>query len=234
MKDEMDIYIEEMNSIPLLSAEEEKALAEKAFAGNVSAQEKLVRANLRFVFQIAYKYQGRGIDLEDLICEGNFGLVTASRKFDPSKNTRFITYAVWWIRQYITKAIYFQGRDVKIPVGKKDQLNSGAWNMVRLDKTLDECEGTSVGDFLEDTRNLSPEEELIKDQLQSDVFSAMNNLSELEELVISMRYGMYSGESKSLKEVGNLLGYSKERIRQIELKAVSKMRFEMQHFGYAA
>lgn len=231
-----NIYMKEINQIPLMSSEEEKKVAALAFQGNKAAQDKLVKANLRFVVKQAHKFLNQGLELEDLISEGNAGLMYAATKFDPAKNTKFITYAVWWINQYMRKAVYEKGQDVKITVGRKDALSDSRFKMARLDKVLDseEAEGATVGDLIEDKRYMGQEERVCKEDEKSGVYEALDKLSREEQIVICYRFGLYDSDQLSLKSIGDMLGYSKERIRQIESRALTKLRRHMEDYGYAA
>lgn len=229
-----ELYMAEVEKIPLMTAAQEKEVAEKARGGDKASKEKLIRANLRFVVKTAWKFRDRGVDLEDLICEGNEGLMIAAEKFDPSKNIKFISYAVWWINLSINKAIYAQGRDVKIPVGKSEELASSKWKMGSLDKPLDYESDTTFGDSLVDDRYLSPEESLMKSEFTRNFYKELENLNELERKVVDLRFALTQDEPMSLMEVGKLTGYSKERIRQIEGKALRTIGLNLSDWSYAA
>lgn len=231
-----NIYMKEINKIPLMSAEEEKQVAVLAFQGDKAAQEKLVKANLRFVVKQAYKFLGQGLELEDLINEGNTGLMYAATKFDPKKNTRFITYAVWWVNQYMRKAVYEKGQDVKITVGKKEALSDLRFKMIRLDKEInsEESEGSSIGELIEDKRYCGQEEMACRENTKKDIYKSIENLPIEEQLVVYHRFGLEDSEEMSLKTIGDMLGYSKERIRQIENRARVHLRRYMEDYGYTA
>lgn len=232
----MSIYMKEINMIPMMDVQEERKIAALAFGGDKQAQAKLVKANLRFVVTMAHKYKGHGLDVEDLISEGNFGLMHAATKFNPERNTRFITYAVWWIRHYINKAISEQGQSVRIPIGRREELSDGRWNMASLDKPLGTVgdDGATFGDIIADTNYLSPEEEFIKEAVSEDIGTAMRSLSQTEMCVIMRRFGLFGKESESLQSIGQSYGYSKERIRQIEHRALDKLEACLYGLGYVA
>jgi RNA polymerase primary sigma factor len=224
---ENNFYFSQIEKIPLLTASEERELAEKAFKGDTTAQQKLVASNLRFVLKIAKAYKNRGIEFEDLIAEGNAGLIIASKKFDPSKNTRFITYAVWWIRQSIQKALYETGRDVKIPLSRKDEFVSNKWKMASLNAVYNSGEdGDALETSIKDERSINPEENIILQEEKEILRKGMSALTEKEQVVITMRYGL-NCEGMSLSKIGKELNYSKERIRQIEKTALIKLRKEL-------
>ncbi len=259
----LTMYLKEINSIPMLSRDEENRLALEAKKGSRVAKNKIVRANLRFVVNVAKKYQNRGIDLEDLISEGNIGLMTAIDKFDVTKGYHFISYAVWWIRQAILKAICEKSRAIRLPLnranelvqikkaqkivhGKKTEseeisevatmlgmdsshvrdLLALSAEMVSLDSPVkaSESDKNEVGDLLEDKRYEAPEEAAIKSAMRRDIDSALDTLKDNEAKVLRLRYGLGGGKAMSLKEVGDVCKLTKERIRQIEKKAIVRMQ----------
>jgi len=219
-------YFSEIEKIPLLTLEEEKALATKAFSGNKSAQKKLVEHNLRFVVKIANQYQGY-MDVDDLINEGNMGLIHAAEKFDPSTGNKFSTYAVWWIKAYIQKAIRETSTVIRFPANQFNEMKKYKWNIASLDKDIcnkDE-EETTLASFLKDERILSAEEEFYKKEISSQLYKLINKLPKNEQTVLIKRYGLDGDKPMSLSEVGTLMGgYSKERIRQIEKRALLTLR----------
>lgn len=260
--DVLAIYLKEINRIPLLSHEEEIKLAEEAQSGNKAAKDKLVKSNLRFVVNVAKKYQNRGLDLTDLISEGNIGLMTAVDKFDVSKGYHFISYAVWWIRQSISKAVSEKVRAVRLPlnrVAEVNQIKAALKNVghdlteeqeicevgkmlnlepqhiremlaissefVSLDAPVASCENgtTTVGDFIEESRFGNPDEELLKTSMKDDISNALDTLKPNEKTVITMRYGLDGDNPKSLKEIGDVCNLTKERIRQIEKRAIMRL-----------
>lgn len=260
--DVLAIYLKEINRIPLLSHEEEIKLAEEAQSGNKAAKDKLVKSNLRFVVNVAKKYQNRGLDLTDLISEGNVGLMTAVDKFDVSKGYHFISYAVWWIRQSISKAVSEKVRAVRLPLNRvaevnqiKAALKTVKHNMtedqeirevgemlnldpqhiremlaisadfVSLDAPVASCENgtTTVGDFIEESRFGNPDEDLLKTSMKDDISNALDTLKPNEKTVITMRYGLDGDNPKSLKEIGDVCNLTKERIRQIEKRAIVRL-----------
>lgn len=260
--DVLAIYLKEINRIPLLSHEEEIKLAEEAQSGNKTAKDKLVKSNLRFVVNVAKKYQNRGLDLTDLISEGNIGLMTAVDKFDVSKGYHFISYAVWWIRQSISKAVSEKVRAVRLPlnrVAEVNQIKAALKNVghdlteeqeicevgkmlnlepqhiremlaissefVSLDAPVASCENgtTTVGDFIEESRFGNPDEELLKTSMKDDISNALDTLKPNEKTVITMRYGLDGDNPKSLKEIGDVCNLTKERIRQIEKRAIMRL-----------
>lgn len=260
--DVLAIYLKEINRIPLLSHEEEIKLAEEAQSGNKAAKDKLVKSNLRFVVNVAKKYQNRGLDLTDLISEGNIGLMTAVDKFDVSKGYHFISYAVWWIRQSISKAVSEKVRAVRLPlnrVAEVNQIKAALKNVghdlteeqeicevgkmlnlepqhiremlaissefVSLDAPVASCENgtTTVGDFIEESRFGNPDEELLKTSMKDDISNALDTLKPNEKTVITMRYGLAGDNPKSLKEIGDVCNLTKERIRQIEKRAIMRL-----------
>lgn len=267
-KDEniLSIYLKEINRIPLLSAEEETELAVKAAAGDKLAKDKIVKANLRFVVSIAKKYQKKGIELDDLISEGNIGLLTAIEKFDVSKGYRFISYAVWWIRQSIMKAICEKSRSIRLPLNRANELVqiehakkvvasygenlteeqelSEVANLLNMDTkhvremlsiskemlSLDmEVSGkdsstTTVGEMIEDTVFEQPEEKSISSAMTKDLNDVIDTLKPAEAKVLRMRYGLTGKKPMSLKEIGDEFSLTKERIRQIEIRALKRMQ----------
>lgn len=263
-KDVLSIYLKEINRIPMISHEEENELALKAKAGDKRAREKLINSNLRFVVTVAKKYQGQGLPLEDLINEGNLGLLTALEKFEPEKGYHFISYAVWWIRQSILKAVCEKSRAVRLPLNRANELfqiqkiqkalihESGSSDvsvddiaaesglepdlirdllavsreMVSFDAPVaskGEISDSKVGDFIEDDK-MGPEEEVMQASLKEDVETLLSTLTEKERDIIILRFGLHDTKPMSLKEIGDLYGLTKERIRQIEKRAIEKMK----------
>lgn len=218
-------YLNEMTKFALLTREEEKSLAEKAFAGDKQAQNRLVEANLRFVIKIAQKYKGY-MDLEDLVLEGNLGLMHAAEKYNPASKAKFSTYAVWWIKEYIQKAIRETAVGIKFPAAKYKDMLLDKWNFASLDKQVkgNDGETTSLMNLISDDRNLNPEDEYIEQEAKSSLSNVIKNLKEYEQTVIVMRYGLDGEKPMSLSEVGNAIGCSKERVRQIEVKAMKTLR----------
>lgn len=223
-----DFYLSEINKIPLLTVEEEKTLATKAFSGDKRAQKELVEHNLRFVVKIANQYQ-KYMDIEDLINEGNMGLMHAAEKFDPSLGNRFSTYAVWWIKASIQKAIRETSKGIRFPSNKYDEMMKSKWNFASLDKKIDsdEDEETTLASFIKDERIKSPEDEYWEQESTSQLIQMVSMLDENEQTVIKKRYGLDGTEPMSLSEVGTLMGYSKERIRQLEKRALIELKKKM-------
>ncbi|MBR1938584.1 MAG: RNA polymerase sigma factor RpoD/SigA [Spirochaetales bacterium] len=255
-------YLKEINRIPLVSYEEEYDLALKAKNGDSRAREKLINSNLRFVVSVAKQFQGQGLPFEDLINEGNIGLMVALDKYEPEKGYHFISYAVWWIRQSIMKAINEKSRAVRLPLNRANELvqiqkaqkklmmnNDGEVSleelgretgldqelikdllminreMISLDspiKNKGEDSSARVIDSIE-YEGMSPEESTIEKDLKKDISTALSTLTEKERAVIIRRFGLYDTSPLSLKEIGDMYGLTKERIRQIEKKALEKM-----------
>ncbi|ULQ60586.1 RNA polymerase sigma factor RpoD/SigA [Brucepastera parasyntrophica] len=258
----LSTYLKEINAIPLLTREEEYSTAMAAAAGDPAAKEKLVKANLRFVVNVAKKYQNQGLPLLDLISEGNIGLLNAVERFDATKGYHFISYAVWWIRQAILKAICEKSRMIRLPLNRANELvqiekarkevsrNQSEESelreiaeflnmkqehvndlvnitreMVSLDSPVySDRESSNVGDFLEDTRYEQPEDYVITSSLQEEIDSVLETLTPKEAEVIRYRYGLNGYRAMSLKEIGNNFNLTKERIRQIEKKAIRRLQ----------
>ncbi len=265
MKDEnvLGMYLKEINKVPLLSYEEECELAKSAQAGDKAARDKLVNSNLRFVVNVAKKYQNHGLDLTDLISEGNIGLLTAIEKYDVSKGYHFISYAVWWIRQSILKAICEKSRAIRLPMNRANELVqieharkelkgmlseademreiglmldmdashvremiNIARDMVSLDAPVAGAEGkdSHFGDFIEDSLYQSPELHAEEINMKEDIDEMLASLRPNEEKVIRLRYGIGGHKPMSLQEVGEECNLTKERIRQIEKRAILRMQ----------
>ena len=258
-KTALSTYIKEVEKINLLTREEEYDLALKAKNGDLAARDALITANSRFVISIAKSYQKRGLPLEDLISEGNIGLITAIDKFEPETGYHFISYAVWWIRQAILKAIGDKSRMIRLPMNKNavftqvqsvkarleqdgddvsvediakecnlpeedvQEILSYAREISSLDAPVTAGEGTTFGDFIE-SPNPGPEAEMIEKSLTESIDKILNSFPERERNVIIMRYRLHNNEPMSLKEVGELYGVTKERIRQIEKKVLATLR----------
>jgi len=258
----LSTYLKEINEIPLLSRDEEYDLAMKAASGDKAAKDRMVRANLRFVVNVAKKYQNQGLPLVDLISEGNIGLMNAVDRFDATKGYHFISYAVWWIRQAILKAICEKSRMIRLPLNRANELVqiekarkvvvnnrteeselreiAGLLNMsedhvrdivnisrdmVSLDSPLfADRDSNSVGDFIEDDQYGQPEDYAIASSLRGDVEEVLSLLSEKEAEVLRYRFGLGGRQAMSLKEIGNLFNLTKERIRQIEKKAIKRLQ----------
>lgn len=254
-------YLEEINRIPLLTRDEEDEIARKARGGDSKAKETLVTSNLRFVVNVAKKYKNNGIPLEDLINEGNLGLMTAVDKFDIDKGYHFISYAVWWIRQSILKAVCEKSRSIRLPLNRANELvqiqkakreitaltgesvdNKEvaailgmdtkkvkelidiSQDLISLDTPItDESDASSLGDIIE-SKYTSPEEEAFDKSLKENINKQLLNLNEKEALIINLRFGLNGNKPESLKKIGDRLGVTKERIRQIEKKALEKLR----------
>ena len=259
--DPVRMYLKEIGKVPLLSAEEELGLAEKMAQGDVKAKQQLVEANLRLVVSIAKKYSGRGLHILDLIQEGNTGLIRAVDKFDWTKGNKFSTYATWWIRQAITRAIADQARTIRVPVHMVEVINKAtrcnrklvqelgreptveeiaaelnlpvekiieanrtAADTLSLDTPVGDEEDTSIGSFVEDERTPGPADATSNALLAEALKEILDTLTEREADVLRMRFGMYDGRTHTLEEVGQIFGVTRERIRQIENKAIRKLR----------
>lgn len=254
-------FFKEMNEAELLSPEEEKKLCEEIKKGNVAAKKKLVESNLRLVVSVAKHYQNCGLSFEDLIQEGSIGLMKAADKFDLSKGFRFSTFAPWWIRQSISRAIADQGRTIRIPVHVTENINkvkkserelltklgrsptdkeiadllsldeetvatarSFYYDTMSLDTPVGDDESDTVGDFIEDTHFVNPEIKYIKDSNKNAIKEVLTTLSKRECDILTKRFGLETNKTMTLEEVGHEYGLTKERIRQIENKALAKLR----------
>jgi len=260
--DSVRLYLREIGKIPLLSAEEELALAKRVVAGDKKAKDQMAEANMRLVVSIAKRYVGRGLDLLDLIQEGNTGLLRAVEKFDPDKGFKFSTYATWWIRQAITRAIADQARTIRIPVHMVETINKLLRTQRRLTQEFnreptneeiakemeievekvehimkikqdissldasvrDDEEDSVLGDFIEDEDTVSPEESAAGQLLKEQVKGLLGSLTEREQKILKLRFGLEDGKSHTLEEVGQEFSVTRERIRQIEAKALAKLR----------
>src|SRR6266446_86032 len=260
--DSVRLYLREIGKIPLLTAEEELTLAKKVKSGDKRAKDQMAEANMRLVVSIAKRYVGRGLDLLDLIQEGNTGLLRAVDKFDPSKGFKFSTYATWWIRQAITRAIADQARTIRIPVHMVETINKLLRTQRRLTQELnrepsneeiaaameidvdkvehimkikqdissldasirDDEEDSVLADFIEDEDTVSPEESATGQLLKEQVKDMLSALTEREQKILKLRFGLEDGKSHTLEEVGQEFSVTRERIRQIEAKALAKLR----------
>ena len=261
INDPVRMYLKEIGRVPLLSAEDEVELAKRITQGDEEAKRRLAEANLRLVVSIAKRYVGRGMLFLDLIQEGNMGLIKAVEKFDHAKGFKFSTYATWWIRQAITRAIADQARTIRIPVHMVETINKLirvsrqllqeygreptpeeiakemnlspekvreimkiAQEPVSLETPIGEEDDSHLGDFIEDQEALAPADaaayELLKEQLED----VLDTLTEREENVLRLRFGLDDGRTRTLEEVGKVFGVTRERIRQIEAKALRKLR----------
>lgn len=258
--DSVRMYLREIGRIPLLNTEDEIKLAKRIAHGDQLAKKKLTEANLRLVVSIAKKYIGRGLSLLDLVQEGNLGLQRAVEKFDYTKGFKFSTYATWWVRQAITRAIADQARTIRIPVhmietinklirvqrslvqelGREPTIQEIAAELemdedkvnhiikisqetVSLEAPVGEEEDSRLGDFLEDKESLSPEETAIYELMKGHVEDFLDILPPREQKILRMRFGLENGRSHTLEEVGQEFGVTRERIRQIEAKALKKL-----------
>ena len=257
------MYLKEIGRVPLLNAEQEKEIAQRIVAGDGEAKDELITANLRLVVAIAKKYVGRGLQFLDLIQEGNLGLVKAVDKFDYTKGFKFSTYATWWIRQAITRAIADQARTIRIPVHMVETINkltrvqrqlvqelgrepnseeiaekmgNGitpekvreiqkiALDPVSLETPIGEEDDSHLGDFIEDKQVLSPDEYATKELLKDEINEVLSLLNERERKVLQLRFGLIDGRQRTLEEVGKEFNVTRERIRQIEAKALRKLK----------
>jgi RNA polymerase primary sigma factor len=260
--DSVRLYLREIGKIPLLTAQEELALAQKVKSGSKKAKDQMAEANMRLVVSIAKRYVGRGLDLLDLIQEGNTGLLRAVEKFDPDRGFKFSTYATWWIRQAITRAIADQARTIRIPVHMVETINKLLRTQRRLTQELnreptneeiaaamemdvdkvehimkikqdissldasvrDDEEDSVLGDFIEDEDAKTPTESASEQLLKEQVKQILGTLTEREQKILKLRFGLEDGKSHTLEEVGQEFSVTRERIRQIEAKALAKLR----------
>ena len=261
LDDPVRMYLKEIGQVRLLSADEEIELARRVAEGDKAAKDKLTEANLRLVVSIAKKYSGRGLHILDLIQEGNTGLIRAVDKFDYTKGNKFSTYATWWIRQAITRAIADQARTIRVPVhmvevinkatrcnrklvqelGREPSLeeiaaelnlpiekiieaNRTAADTLSLDMPVGDEEDTTIGSFVEDDNTPSPADATSNTLLAEALTEILSTLTDREADVLRMRFGMFDGRTHTLEEVGQIFGVTRERIRQIENKAIRKLR----------
>ena len=261
VNDPVRMYLKEIGRVPLLSADEEKELALKIEQGDEEAKQHLAEANLRLVVSIAKRYVGRGMSLLDLIQEGNMGLMKAVEKFDYRKGFKFSTYATWWIRQAITRAIADQARTIRIPVHMVETINKLiriqrqmlqdlgrepipeeigaemdmptqkvrdilkiAQEPVSLETPIGEEDDSHLGDFIEDQDATSPADHAAYELLKEQLNDVLDTLTDREENVLRLRFGLDDGRTRTLEEVGKVFGVTRERIRQIEAKALRKLR----------
>ena len=261
LDDPVRMYLKEIGQVKLLTAEEEVELAKRVSEGDQNAKNKLTEANLRLVVSIAKKYSGRGLHILDLIQEGNTGLIRAVDKFDWTKGNKFSTYATWWIRQAITRAIADQARTIRVPVHMVEVINKAtrcnrklvqelgreptveeiaaelglpvekiieanrtAADTLSLDTPVGDEEDTSIGSFVEDERTPGPADATSNAMLSEALKEILDTLTEREADVLKMRFGMHDGRTHTLEEVGQIFGVTRERIRQIENKAIRKLR----------
>jgi RNA polymerase primary sigma factor len=252
------MYLKEINRIPLLTREEEDCIARIAAGGSITARNKLVKSNLRFVVNVAKRYQGHGMPLADLISEGNIGLIKAVERYDADRGYHFISYAVWWIRQTILKALADQSRLIRLPVSRTNELiqiekaktllaeNSNNESEIRdlanllsmdeshiqdmlaisrdtlsLEKAVDAGRNASpLGNFIVDTRYDAPDQAMFNKSLKHDIDEVLNTLSSKEAEIIRCRFGLGQRKPMNFQEIGDYFDLSKERIRQIEEKAI--------------
>ena len=261
LDDPVRMYLKEIGQIPLLTVEEEQELAKRVADGDQAAKNKLTEANLRLVVSIAKKYSGRGLHILDLIQEGNTGLIRAVDKFDYTKGNKFSTYATWWIRQAITRAIADQARTIRVPVHMVEVINKAtrcnrklvqelgreptleeiadelnmpiekiieanrtAADTLSLDTPVGDEEDTTIGSFVEDDNTPGPADATSNTLLAEALGEILNTLTEREADVLRLRFGMFDGKTHTLEEVGQIFGVTRERIRQIENKAIRKLR----------
>ena len=259
----LSLYLKEINKIPLLTRVEEQTLARAAAMGEQPAKEKMIRANLRFVVNVAKKYQNQGLPLADLISEGNIGLMNAIERFDVEKGYHFISYAVWWIRQAILKSICEKSRMIRLPLNRanelvqiekmrKDVQSEGTHHRSEIDEiarrldvdrdhvgelvniardlvSLDtpvysEKDSSLLGDFVEDRNHLAPDEMTVTNSLRADINGVLDTLTRKESEIIQYRFGLNGNRPMSLKEIGGKYQLTKERIRQIEKKALKRLQ----------
>lgn len=257
----LDQYLKEVSTHPLLTPEQEVELGHRALAGDEDAVQALVRANLRFVISVAKKYQNRGVSLSDLIQEGNVGLVTAARKFDPDQGVKFISYAVWWIRQAILSSLANQGRSVRVPLNRASDLSkifrekerlkqeigrdpsavelSEATGLsariveslqtlnaaeIRLDAPIGDTDDSQLMDrFITDEAIITEEE--VEDRILSErIARALETLQERDAKVLRLYFGLEGSREHTLEEIGDILGVTRERIRQLRDRALKRLR----------
>lgn len=261
INDPVRMYLKEIGQIKLLTMDEELELADRIVNGDEEAKTILAETNLRLVVSIAKRYVGRGMLFLDLIQEGNIGLMKAVEKFDVSKGYKFSTYATWWIRQAITRAIADQARTIRVPVHMVETINKLAriqrqltlelnrepseeelakkmnvsvekireiykisQDPVSLETPIGEEDDSHLGDFIKDEHNMSPEDYTTNELLKDEIDDVLLTLTEREEKVIRLRFGLEDGKARTLEEVGQMFGVTRERIRQIEAKALRKLR----------
>ena len=261
INDPVRMYLKEIGRIPLLTSDEEFENARRALEGDEEAKRILAESNLRLVVSIAKRYVGRGMLFLDLIQEGNIGLMKAVDKFDPEKGYKFSTYATWWIRQAITRALADQARTIRVPVHMVETINKLArvqrqltqdlnreptdeeiakklgisvekvrevykisQDPVSLETPISEEDDSHLGDFIRDERTVSPEEYATEELLKEELAGVLLTLTDREEKVLRLRFGLDDGQCRTLEEVGQIFGVTRERIRQIEAKALRKLR----------
>ena len=262
IEDPVRMYLKEIGNIPLLTAEEEVFLAQRIEKGDEQARKQLIEANLRLVVSIAKKYVGRGMSFLDLIQEGNMGLIKAVEKFDYTKGFKFSTYATWWIRQAITRAIADQARTIRIPVhmvetinkltriqrqlvqelgreptaeeiaekmdgmtpAKVREIQKISLEPVSLETPIGEEDDSHLGDFIEDEGAMSPDDYASNELLKDELNEVLLELTDREEKVLRLRFGLDDGRTRTLEEVGKEFNVTRERIRQIEAKALRKLK----------
>ena len=257
----LDQYLREISRYPLINQSEEVALAQRIRQSDAEALDKLVRSNLRFVVSVAKKYQNQGVSLADLINEGNLGLIRAAHKFDETKGIKFISYAVWWIRQAILQALAEQSRIVRVPLNRAGTLHritkrsslllqelgreptaaeiaegmdiemeevektlSISQNHLSLDAPLSPGEDNRLLDYLPDTQNAGPDQETFEHALSHSIEEVLDTLKEREAKILRLYFGLDEPEPLTLEEIGSRLGITRERVRQIKEKALSRLR----------
>ena len=261
MTEPLKIYLKEIGRIPLLTAEEELELGRQIAEGDTEARRKMEEANLRLVVAVAKHYAGKGMQFMDLIQEGNIGLMRAVEKFDYTKGSKFSTYAVWWIKEAILRALDSQSREIRVPVRVAQNMNkiskterkmeqtlgrevaaeeiakelhmtieevermqSYIKNPVSLETPVGDEEDSSLEDFIEDTQEPTPEEAVAALVQKEEVQEMLSTLSEKEQKILRLRYGLEDGNVHTLEETGQILGVTRERIRQLESRALEKLR----------
>ena len=261
MTEPLKIYLKEIGRIPLLTAEEELELGRQIAEGDTEARRKMEEANLRLVVAVAKHYAGKGMQFMDLIQEGNIGLMRAVEKFDYTKGSKFSTYAVWWIKEVILRALDSQSREIRVPVRVAQNMNkiskterkmeqtlgrevaaeeiakelhmtteevermqSYIKNPVSLETPVGDEENSNLEDFIEDTQDPTPEEAVAALVQKEEVQEMLSTLTEKEQKILRLRYGLEDGNVHTLEETGQILGVTRERIRQLESRALEKLR----------